>query len=224
MDHKEEAHDDQVTLTDEELGELATDFIRTAIVEDLKSGRFGKRVRTRFPPEPNGYLHIGHAKALNIDAGIARDFGGKFNLRFDDTNPVKEEEEYVDGIVAAGIMAETTSFVGDYTDALTGNKLGSSDRNYYSAALSFTPVESFKAKLRYSKRHDVDGEVAARAEHERSGKEGVGADRDEEDRLDVGPHHWATGGEGVFVRPAMEAVGLVGGRSPLPSRSPIAAS
>ncbi len=100
MDHKEEAHDDQVTLTDEELGALATDFIRTAIVEDLKSGRFGKRVRTRFPPEPNGYLHIGHAKALNIDAGIARDFGGKFNLRFDDTNPVKEEEEYVDGIVA----------------------------------------------------------------------------------------------------------------------------
>lgn len=92
--------DDTVTLTDEELEELATDFIRTAVVEDLKSGRFGRRVHTRFPPEPNGYLHIGHAKALAIDAGVARDFGGKFNLRFDDTNPVKEEEEYVDGIIA----------------------------------------------------------------------------------------------------------------------------
>lgn len=95
------AHDeDKVTLSDEQLDALATDFIRTAIVEDLKAGRFDRRVHTRFPPEPNGYLHIGHAKALNIDAGIARDFGGKFNLRFDDTNPVKEEEEYVDGIVA----------------------------------------------------------------------------------------------------------------------------
>jgi glutaminyl-tRNA synthetase len=92
-------HDDTVTLSDEELDALATDFIRTAVVEDTKSGRFDRRVCTRFPPEPNGYLHIGHAKALNIDAGIARDFGGKFNLRFDDTNPVKEEEEYVDGIV-----------------------------------------------------------------------------------------------------------------------------
>jgi glutaminyl-tRNA synthetase len=92
--------DDTVTLTDEELDKLATDFIRAAVVEDLKSGRFGRRVHTRFPPEPNGYLHIGHAKALAIDAGVARDFGGKFNLRFDDTNPVKEEEEYVDGIIA----------------------------------------------------------------------------------------------------------------------------
>lgn len=74
-----------------------TDFIRQAVAEDLDAGRF-KRVHTRFPPEPNGYLHIGHAKALCIDFGIARDFGGQCNLRFDDTNPVKEDVEYVDSI------------------------------------------------------------------------------------------------------------------------------
>ena len=74
-----------------------TDFIRAAIVEDLKTGRFD-RVHTRFPPEPNGYLHIGHAKAICIDFGIAAEFGGKCNLRFDDTNPAKEEVEYVESI------------------------------------------------------------------------------------------------------------------------------
>lgn len=77
----------------------ATDFIRTAVREDLASGRFA-RVSTRFPPEPNGYLHIGHAKAISVDFGIATDFGGTCNLRFDDTNPVKEEQEYVDNIMA----------------------------------------------------------------------------------------------------------------------------
>jgi glutaminyl-tRNA synthetase len=76
-----------------------TDFIRAAVAEDLKAGRFN-RVHTRFPPEPNGYLHIGHAKAIAVDFGIAADFGGKCNLRFDDTNPVKEEQEYVDMIMA----------------------------------------------------------------------------------------------------------------------------
>jgi glutaminyl-tRNA synthetase len=74
-----------------------TDFIREAVAEDLKAGRYD-RVHTRFPPEPNGYLHIGHAKAINIDFGIAETFGGKCNLRFDDTNPVREEAEYVEAI------------------------------------------------------------------------------------------------------------------------------
>jgi glutaminyl-tRNA synthetase len=76
----------------------ATDFIREAVIEDLQAGRFD-RVHTRFPPEPNGYLHIGHAKAITIDFGIAREFGGQCNLRFDDTNPVKEDVEYVDAIM-----------------------------------------------------------------------------------------------------------------------------
>jgi glutaminyl-tRNA synthetase len=75
-----------------------TDFIREAVKQDLQGGRFD-HVHTRFPPEPNAYLHIGHAKAVWIDYGIALEFGGLFNLRFDDTNPVKEEQEFVDGII-----------------------------------------------------------------------------------------------------------------------------
>jgi len=73
------------------------DFIREAVTEDLKNGRY-TTVHTRFPPEPNGYLHIGHSKAICIDFGIAEEFGGQCNLRFDDTNPVKEDVEYVDAI------------------------------------------------------------------------------------------------------------------------------
>jgi glutaminyl-tRNA synthetase len=73
-------------------------FIRTAIQEDMRTGRWDGRVVTRFPPEPNGYLHIGHAKAISIDFGLAQEFGGPCHLRFDDTNPAKEEVEYVEAI------------------------------------------------------------------------------------------------------------------------------
>ncbi|MBI5708612.1 MAG: glutamine--tRNA ligase/YqeY domain fusion protein [Armatimonadetes bacterium] len=85
-------------LTPEQFAAIPSDFIRDAIKQDLAEGRFD-RVHTRFPPEPNAYLHIGHTKALWINYGIAQDFGGKFNLRFDDTNPEKEEQEFVDGII-----------------------------------------------------------------------------------------------------------------------------
>ncbi|HOI54317.1 MAG TPA: glutamine--tRNA ligase/YqeY domain fusion protein [Phycisphaerae bacterium] len=89
----------EVTSDESAGGGERVDFIRNAVVEDTKSGRFGGRVHTRFPPEPNAYLHIGHAKAIWIDYGVAQDFGGLFNLRFDDTNPTKEEQEYVDAII-----------------------------------------------------------------------------------------------------------------------------
>ena len=74
------------------------DFIREIVIDDIKTGRYGGRVHTRFPPEPNGYLHIGHAKALSIDFGIAEEFGGLCNLRFDDSNPLTEKQHYVDAI------------------------------------------------------------------------------------------------------------------------------
>ncbi len=83
---------------EENPGSLKTDFIREKVARDVESGKFGKEVTTRFPPEPNGYLHIGHVKAICVDFGVAEEFGGVCHLRMDDTNPTKEDTEYVDSI------------------------------------------------------------------------------------------------------------------------------
>jgi glutaminyl-tRNA synthetase len=88
-----------MTITDTATGEAGRDFIRDIVQADLDSGRH-KEVVTRFPPEPNGYLHIGHAKSIALNFGIAKEFGGRCHLRFDDTNPIKEEQEYIDSIQA----------------------------------------------------------------------------------------------------------------------------
>jgi glutaminyl-tRNA synthetase len=101
------------------------DFIREIIDEDLKTGKYQGRVHTRFPPEPNGYLHIGHAKSICLNFGIARQYSGKFNLRFDDTNPEKEEQEYVDSIIEdvkwlGGDFEDRLLYASDYFDQMHG--------------------------------------------------------------------------------------------------------
>ncbi len=99
-----------------------SNFIRDTIIEDLKTAKYNGRVWTRFPPEPNGYLHIGHAKAICLDFGLADEFGGGTNLRFDDTNPEKEETEYVESIMAdvkwLGFEWEGLYYASDYFQQL----------------------------------------------------------------------------------------------------------
>jgi glutaminyl-tRNA synthetase len=100
-----------------------SNFIRDIILDDLKTNKYSGRVQTRFPPEPNGYLHIGHAKSICINFGLAAEFGGKTNLRFDDTNPEKEEQEYVDSIITdvhwlGADWADRLFYASDYFDQL----------------------------------------------------------------------------------------------------------
>jgi glutaminyl-tRNA synthetase len=99
-----------------------SNFIRDQMIEDLKTNKYNGRIWTRFPPEPNGYLHIGHAKAICLDFGLADEFGGGTNLRFDDTNPEKEETEYVESIQEdvrwLGFQWENLLYASDYFDQL----------------------------------------------------------------------------------------------------------
>ena len=99
-----------------------SNFIREIILDDLKTNKYAGRVQTRFPPEPNGYLHIGHAKAICLDFGLAAEFSGHTNLRFDDTNPEKEDTEYVDSIMEdvkwLGFQWDGLFYASDYFDQL----------------------------------------------------------------------------------------------------------
>jgi glutaminyl-tRNA synthetase len=102
-----------------------SNFVRDIVLDDLKTNKFNGRVHTRFPPEPNGYLHIGHAKSICLNFGLAKEFGGLTNLRFDDTNPEKEEQEYVDSIITdarwlGADWGDRMFYASDYFDQLHG--------------------------------------------------------------------------------------------------------
>ena len=101
--------------------EKSLNFLEEIVEEDLKNGKY-KSIHTRFPPEPNGYLHIGHAKSICLNFGLAKTYGGKTNLRFDDTNPVTEDTEYVDSIQEdvkwLGFEWNNVFYASDYFDQL----------------------------------------------------------------------------------------------------------
>ena len=109
-------------LTKSTAEEKALNFIEQIIEDDLRAGKHNGRILTRFPPEPNGYLHIGHAKSICLNFGAAQKYGGTTNLRFDDTNPVTEDTEYVEAIKNdlqwLGFQWENELYASDYFDKL----------------------------------------------------------------------------------------------------------
>ena len=131
---------------------VSSDFIRELITEDARSGTHGGRVHTRFPPEPNGYLHIGHAKAICLDFGVAAEFGGRCNLRFDDTNPAKEDVEYVDAIQEdvrwLGFTWDAMFYASEYFEALYGyaEQLIRNDKAYIDS-LTADEIRDFRGTL-----------------------------------------------------------------------------
>jgi len=150
-----------------------TNFIREIIDEHNKSGRFGRKVHTRFPPEPNGYLHIGHAKAICISFGIARDYNGLCNLRMDDTNPEKEEQEYVDAII------EDVKWLGfDWQDRLFYAS-GYFDKMYEYALALINAGKAYVCDLDADKIREYRGTVTS------AGMDSPHRDRPVEENLDL---------------------------------------
>ena len=148
------------------------DFIREIVVEDLKNGKNGGAVVTRFPPEPNGYLHIGHAKAICLDFGVAMEFGGKCNLRMDDTNPTKENTDYVNSIIEdvkwLGFEPAEVCYASDYFDHM------------YDCA-----VELIKRGKAYVCTLSNEEWEEYRGDSSRPGKEPPGRSRSVEENLDL---------------------------------------
>ena len=160
---------------------VGLDFLHVRINQDNASGRFGRKVHTRFPPEPNGYLHIGHAKSICINFGLAQEYGGLCNLRFDDTNPVKEDTEYVDSI------REDVHWLGGEWD----------DREYY-ASNYFDQLYAFAEQLIRDGKAYVDSPSAEEIRASRGtltqpGTESPYRNRSIEENLDL--FHRMRGGE-----------------------------
>ncbi len=115
--------EESAAATPAETTDRPSNFVRDIVLDDLKTNKYNGRVHTRFPPEPNGYLHIGHAKSICLNFGLAKEFGGQTNLRFDDTNPEKEEQEYVDSIITdarwlGADWGDRMFYASDYFDQL----------------------------------------------------------------------------------------------------------
>src|SRR6516164_10341528 len=150
------------------------DFIRDIVVADNATGKHGGRVATRFPPEPNGYLHIGHAKSICLNFGIARDFGGICNIRMDDTNPIKEEAEYV-----RSIMADVHWLIDGWADKqLGGAPFYASDyfERFYEYAVEL--IRKGKAYVDDMSREETD-------EYRRLGRASSFRDRSVDESLDL---------------------------------------
>src|SRR5579862_1453392 len=148
------------------------DFIRRIVEDDLRTGKWAGRVATRFPPEPNGYLHIGHAKSICLNFGIAEQYRGTCNLRYDDTNPAKEEEEYVRSI------EEDVKWLG-FTPT---HELWASD--YFDAMYEFA-IELIKKGLAYVDDLNADQIREHRGTLTRPGKESPFRNRPIEESLDL---------------------------------------
>src|SRR4051794_17598882 len=159
-----------------------SDFIRDIVAADLQSGKYQKIV-TRFPPEPNGYLHIGHAKSICLNFGIAREFGGTCNLRMDDTNPIKEDIEYVESI-----QRDVRWLISGWADHLIGLKSGTNEpfyaSDYFEQLYEFAVLLIKKGKAYVC---DLTGEqiAAYRGAPERPGKESPYRDRTVEENLEL---------------------------------------
>src|SRR5437762_6101649 len=150
-----------------------SDFIRDIIAEDIRTEKY-KQIRTRFPPEPNGYLHIGHAKSICLNFGIAREFAGICNIRMDDTNPTKEEAEYV-----RSIMTDVHWLIDGWADNhLGGAPLYASDyfQKFYDYAVDL--IRKGKAYVDDMTREETD-------EYRRIGKASIFRDRSVEENLDL---------------------------------------
>ncbi len=179
----------------------STDFIREIVMEDLRTGKH-TAVHTRFPPEPNGYLHIGHAKAICLGFGIAREFGGICNVRMDDTNPAKEEAEYVDSILAdvkwlisgwaddklglkrAGATPEQRN--GDFIQPAVSSPQSAIPAEPFYASDYFGPIYEFAVQLvRAGKAYVCDMTPEQTDEYRRIGKESPFRNRPVEENLDL---------------------------------------
>ncbi len=161
----------------EPVHENPSDFIRDIVAEDVRSGKHA-RIHTRFPPEPNGYLHIGHTKAICLNFGIAREFGGVCNVRMDDTNPAKEEVEFVDSI-----MTDVRWLIADWAEENLNLKEGA--KPFY-ASDYFAQIYEFAQELvRKGKAYVCDMTAEETDEYRRLGKDGPFRNRPVEENLDL---------------------------------------